>query len=120
MIDIRNNYGPLNQAIYENAEFAELLVKAESDEGGLTAVEQVRLGAWITQLANQWQAMETAHENGMIPRETFDLIFDDQRRFVVSYPGLRPLMRNLIDLYPSLSDSASVASLVKLLQNYPD
>jgi len=117
-IEIRGGYGDLNQAIYGDPELAELFIKAQSSDEQLTTVELVRLTAWMRQLTNQWIAIEIAHTNGMVPVATYEVIFDDQRRFIRDSPALRPLIRKLIEDYPALSETATSRSLDQLLDEY--
>ena len=74
--------------------------------------------AWVTQMMNQWGAMEIAYKNGMVPVATYEVIFDDQRRFIRDSPALRPLIRRLLDYYPAMSEIASNRSLDQLLKEY--
>ena len=115
-IEIRSNYGVMNQALYGDSGVAALFIKAESESGELTAEEQLRLRAWLTQAINQWIAIEIAYQNDMAPRETFEVIFDDQRLYIDSYPGTRPIFRSVVTSYPAVADTEALRSLDKLLQ----
>jgi hypothetical protein len=117
-IEIRSGYGELNQAIYGDVELAELFIKAQSSDEQLNAAEQMRLMAWVTQMMNQWVAIEIAYNNGMVPAATYEVIFDDHRRFIGDSPALRPLVRKLLDYYPAMSETASNRSLEQLLKEY--
>ena len=74
--------------------------------------------AWVTQLANQWAAMEIAYNNGMVPVATYEVIFDDQRRFISDSPALRPLIRKVLEYYPAMAGTATNRSLDELLKEY--
>ena len=45
--------------------------------------------AWVTQMMNQWVAIEIAYNNGMVPVATYEVIFDDQRRFIGTKSRIR-------------------------------
>ena len=117
-IEIRSGYGERNQAIYGDVELAELFIKAQSSDEQLNAAAQMRLMAWVTQMMNQWGAIEIAYNNGMVPVATYEVIFDDQRRFIGDSPALRPLVRENLDYYPAMSETATCRSLEQLLQEY--
>ena len=117
-ISIRGGYGQLNRSIVENNGLAAALVKAQSDERELDDVEQLRVQVHLTQMANQWHAMEVAYEQKLIPHETYAVMFDDHRFFVAGYPALRPLLRAVLENYPALADTAAFKSVDRLLKEH--
>jgi len=117
-IEIRSSYAMLNQSIIADADLARIFIEAESNDAELSAIDQLRLSAWVTQLANQWMAMETAFKNEMVPRETFEVIFDDQRWLINRFPATRPLLRGVVDNYRALSGSEAFTSADRLLKEH--
>jgi hypothetical protein len=119
-IEIRAGYGVLNELIIAEGELAEIFVKAESADAKLSAAEELRLLIWMTQIVNQWMAIETAYQNEMIPASTYGVIFNDQRFLMKAYPALRPLLRQTIGNYPALSSTETFLSAERLLEEYSE
>ena len=69
-ISVRGGYGSLSRMITENADVAAAFVQAQSEDGDLDDVTQLRLHYFFVQMANQWHAMEIAFEQDMIPQRT--------------------------------------------------
>ena len=117
-ISVRSGYGFLNSMVIENADLAAAFVQAQSEDSDLGEVALLRLQHFFVQMANQWHAMEIAFEQGMIPRATYEVIFDDHRYFIETYPGARQLLRNVLHSWTALSETASFKSIDKLLKQH--
>ena len=117
-ISVRGGYGSLAGMIIENADLAAAFVQAQSEDGDLDKVTQMRLQYFFIQMANQWQAMEIAFEQDMIPRATYEVIFDDHRHFIETYPGVRHLLRDILQTWTALSETASLKSIDRLLKEH--
>jgi hypothetical protein len=115
-ISVRGGYGSLSRMITENADVAAAFVQAQSEDGDLDDVTQLRLHYFFVQMANQWHAMEIAFEQDMIPRATYEVMFDDHRFFIETYPGVRHLLRNVLQTWTALSETASFKSIDRLLK----
>ena len=117
-IELRNGYNTLNSVLIENPDFAQIFVNARSEDNNLSAADQLRLRSWLTQLVNQWVAIETAHGNGMAPETTYEVIFDDQRALINGMPGIRPIMRDILNDYKALSATNALRSADKILREH--
>jgi len=117
-ISVRGGYGVLCGMIIENAEVAEAFVQAQSEDNDLDDVAKTRLQYFFIQMANQWHAIETAFEQEMIPPATYGVMFDDHKFMIETYPGVRPLLRNVLGGWTALSDTASYKSVDKLLKEH--
>ncbi len=114
-IEIRNNWAPINSAIYSDQNIAELLVKCREVDPILTEVETEQAIAFIFQWANSWLAIEEAYKNGMVSAETFATVEDDIRLVVEVYPGLIPFLRFMVDGTPSMSRSTVFQSIDRII-----
>jgi hypothetical protein len=117
-IEIRNSFGALNGAIFGDSEFASILANAKTQESEVDGVEMERLQAWMRQGINVWLSIETAHKNGLAPKETYELIFDDIRYVIDSHPGARSTLRGLVNHYPTLSATQVFVSINNELEKH--
>lgn len=117
-ISVRGGYGTLTGMVVENADVAAALVQAQSEEDDLDDVARLRLQYFFVQMANQWHAMEIAFEQGMIPRTTYEVMFNDHEHMIETFPGARRLLRNVLIGWPALSDTASFKSIDRLLKKH--
>ena len=117
-ISVRGGYGALNRMIIENADLAAAFVQAQSEDGDLDDVAQLRLQHFYVQMANQWHAIEIAFEQDMIPRATYEVIFDDHRHFIETYPGVRHLLRDILQTWTALDETASFKSIDRPLKEH--
>jgi hypothetical protein len=117
-ISLRGGYGLLNTIIIENADLAAALLQTKSEDGELDEVARLRLQYFFVQMANQWHAIEVAFQQGMIPRATYDVMFNDHKHMIETYPGVRNLLRNVLQGWPALSETASFKSVDRLLKEH--
>jgi hypothetical protein len=110
-IEIRNSFDSMNAAIYSDAEIAEIIEKATLGTATLEPIEERRLWAWLVQTVNVYMSVEIAFENGMIPIETYNVIFDDILWLVHDLPASRPLLRTIVNDYPALKETEVVMFL---------
>jgi len=100
---IWENFAMINELIMSNTEYADLMheltnADAEFIEG---ALEKVR--ALVRRLANVWSAAENSYNNGMLTEPTYQILYDDLRSMMITYPGTRVAWRELLDIYPNLN-----------------
>jgi len=76
-IAIRNSFSPINEAIYGNTEIARLTTMALDENAEFEDIDYHRYLAFLRQCMNVWLSIETAFNNGMTTRETYEVIFDD-------------------------------------------
>jgi hypothetical protein len=100
---IWENFAMINELIMSNTEYADLMheltnADAEFIEGDL---EKVR--ALVRRLANVWSAAENSYNNGMLTEPTYQILYDDLRSMMITYPGSRVAWRELLDIYPNLN-----------------
>ncbi len=117
-IDVRNGLNLLNHSVFTDTGLAEIFVKATDPTAEFTDVESQKLYHLVVSCLNAWLCAETAHINGMVPPETFNVIEDDMRAFLTDYPASRPLWRKAIDSYPAQSPSAVFRSMNRVLEEY--
>jgi hypothetical protein len=117
-IEIRNSFGQLNEAIFGDTDFAKLYTKARLPQAELDDVELVKLQAWLRQGLNIWMSIETAYNKGMTPRETYGIMFDDLKFIIDSIPAARPVLRELVEYYPALSETALFVAINDRLAKY--
>jgi hypothetical protein len=114
-MDVRNSFAEINESIYSNAEFAEIIVRISDADADLTPVEEFRIYGFVLRLVNTWLAIETAYANGMVPQETYGAVENDMRHFMVNYPGTRPFFRRAFETYPALSRTDVFRTVERLL-----
>ena len=117
-ISVRGGYGLLCGMIIENTEVAEAFVQAQSEENDLDEAAKMKLQYFFIQMVNQWHAIEIAFEQGIIPQATYGVMFNDHRFMIETYPAIRPLLRNVLQGWPALSETASFKSVDKILKEY--
>ena len=110
-ISIRDNFGAINSAIYEDEAIAVLFVSAENPNHEFGKVERVRLRMILTQLVNVWHSIEVAYDNGMASEASYNNIFDDVNQVTTGSPALKPIFLELIDSFPSLGSSKLFTAL---------
>lgn len=115
-IELRNNFGPINEAMYGNTEIAQLLSRARDPAAEFEDIEQLRLVAFLRQLFNNWLAIESAYENGLASRATYENAFDDVRNTMEQVPGISFVFRQLVSDYPALSGTKIVAFINESLE----
>ena len=103
-IGIRNAFGSINESVYSNPTVAELFAKVSNPDAQLTPAEDVQVLNIVLRFLNSWLAIETAYINGMVPRETYDLIEDNIRIVLDLYPGTLATWRQAVKGFPALSE----------------
>ena len=88
-----------------NRDSAELLARATDPDAEFDDVELEMLSAHVFSLLNTWMAVEIAHDNGMLPLQTYNDAEDDIRAFTKNYPAMRSVLQAAIDDVPSGGDS---------------
>ncbi len=110
-ISVRDQFRSNNELVLANDAIAELLVKAADANAEFSYAETEQLYAYLFILINTWKSIEIANENGMLPRATFDVVFDDIHVVLQDYPALRPIARSWVVSYPSEADSKLYAAI---------
>ena len=103
--DIRKSYSEFARDVFSNRNSAELLARAADPEAAFDDVELEMLSAHVFTLLNTWMAVEIAHNNGMLPLQTYNDAEDDIRAFTKHYPAMRSILQSAIDDFPSGRDS---------------
>ena len=114
----RNSFNQFNDVVATETGVAEILVKASSEESELSDAETIKLYHIVVRGLNQWLAVEEAFENGVVPAETHNVIYDDMRAMLDTYPKVRTLLRQAIDNYPAMASSRVFTHLNELLAEY--
>ena len=115
-ISIRGNFGSINAAIYEDAEMAEIFVKAEDPAYQFSKIEYTRLRLLLTQLVNVWLSIEVAYNNELASKESFNNIFDDIEQAATGWPALKPIFLDIVDAFPSHKQTKLFQALVRNLE----
>lgn len=114
----RNCFNQFVDLVATDTGLAELLVKAADEKSEMSSAETVKLYHIVIRSLNQWLAVETAYSNGVVPAETHELIYDDMRTFLYTYPRVRTLCRQAIDNYPAMAPSRVFTHMSGLLADY--
>lgn len=114
-INIRSNLSAINESVYGNESLSRLLAKATEADARLTSEEVIRLESFVRRLLNAYLALETAHFSGLAPKMTYESIESDIRGTLSTWPALRPLFRQIADLYPSHGASHVYETLGRVL-----
>ena len=103
--DIRQSYADHLETVFTNRESAELLARASQPGAEFDDAEMEMLSAYVFTFLNIWAAVEIGHDNGMLPRQTYDDIEDDIQANIKYYPAMHSIFRNAMSDYPSSKDS---------------
>lgn len=117
-IAIRNGFATLNEAQFGDTEIARLMALAQKKDSEFDDIEQIKFRAFIRQGVNMWLSIETAYENGMTSRETYEVIFNDVAWFIDDHPGARPLLKELVDTYSAHSNGRLFQTIRESLAKY--
>ena len=104
-IGVRTNYAALNESIFSNRDVAELLTRAYTPASDFTPADTEMLWAYVGWHVNQWFSVETAYDNGMVPKTTFEMVMNDIDVFVDSYPASAPILHETFEIYPAMKDT---------------
>jgi hypothetical protein len=114
-ISIRSNLSALNESIYGSEGLSRLLAKASDADADLAPEEVIRMESFVRRLLNAYLALETAHFSGLAPKMTYESIENDIRGILSSWPALRPIFRQIADLYPAQESSSVYQMLERVL-----
>ena len=117
-ISVRDQFRANNELVVTHDSVAELLVKAADIDVELSAVEEEKLYGFLYVHINTWMGIETAYENGMLPRKTFNVMLEDIPLFLQWYPAIRPYVREFLTLYPSEADSIVYGTFSDEMEQY--
>ena len=92
----------INELIIENRAFADLLYKMTDKDAMFEGGELEQVRAHIRRMANVWGAAENSYNAGLLPEQTYNLIYDDMRNLFITYPASRDAWREILELYPTL------------------
>jgi len=113
---VRSAYSEVNNAIYTNRDLAELLAKVTRPDFKLAGADSEMIEAFAWSTLNNWLAVETAYENGLVPRSTFNDIQDDMRSYVEGWPAMNPVWQKILATFPSFSQSHVYRMLDEMLR----
>ena len=97
-----NEYHRLVLADPEVAEFISILKNA--DDRALSPAGEARAHAFVTNFINIWYVIHTAHENGQLTDDTYQVYLEDVRSIVLHYPRVAPYLKESIQRTPGLQD----------------
>lgn len=100
---IWENFSSINEVIMSDTEYAELMYKMTNKDAEFNSSELEKVRAFLRRLTNAWSAAENSYNNGMLTEQTYQLLYDDVRNLLITYPGSRTAWRELLDLYPNLT-----------------
>jgi len=116
-ISIRDGYSALNESIYGNAEFAEILFKARDADAQFSGVQVEMIDSYIARQMNTWNAIERAYNNGMVSESTLNVAKEDIKWAIDNYPSFRKHYQVNVDAYPSNEQSEVSRTIVRVLES---
>ena len=119
-IETRNNFSSLNEALFGDSEFSDLLTRSTKPDFTPTESEVTQLRGWVFRLHNIWLAAGTAYENDMLSESTYVSTIDDIAFNLAINPYLRSLHRELLANYQGLADTSIYRALREELAKYED
>ena len=100
---IWENFSTINELIMDNTEFAELMYSMTNEDAVFSDSDLEKVRAFVRRLTNAWSAAENSYNNGMLTEQTYQVLYDDVRNLLMTYPGSRQAWQELLDLYPNLT-----------------
>jgi len=100
---IWENFSTINELIMDNTEFAELMYNMTNEDAVFSESDLEKVRALVRRLTNAWSAAENSYNNGMLTEQTYQVLYDDVRNLLITYPGSRQAWQELLDLYPNLT-----------------
>jgi len=103
--EVVNNLSQINELLLSNPRVADIVNRANIG-GEVSADETYALYTFNVRLLNAWTGMETAYRNGVLPRSTYQLAYDDIELAVKNTgPARRRLWKQIFDSYPSIQST---------------
>jgi hypothetical protein len=100
---IWENFSAINELIMGNTEYAELMHKMTNEDAEFSEGDLEKVRAFVRRMTNVWSAAENSYISGMLTEQTYQLLYDDVRNLLITYPGSRKAWQELLDLYPNLT-----------------
>ena len=100
---IWGNFATINELIMSNTEYADLMHELTNEDAEFIEADLEKVRAFVRRMANVWSAAENSYNNGMLTEATYQILYDDLRNFLITYPGSRATWRELLDIYPNLN-----------------
>lgn len=100
---IWENFSAINELIMGNTEYAELMHKMTNEDAEFNEGDLEKVRAFVRRMTNVWSAAENSYISGMLTEQTYQLLYDDVRNLLITYPGSRKAWQELLDLYPNLT-----------------
>ncbi|MDB3992534.1 hypothetical protein N9478_03455 [Gammaproteobacteria bacterium] len=100
---IWENFSAINELIMGNTEYAELMHKMTYEDAEFSDGDLEKVRAFVRRMTNVWSAAENSYISGMLTEQTYQLLYDDVRNLLITYPGSRKAWQELLDLYPNLT-----------------
>lgn len=110
-LSIRENYITFHEYTLLDENVAKLILKAGDANAEFTPLEEERIYAYVGLYINQWIATETAYRYGMLPRTSFEIVFEDIRGILGYSPAMKPYFREFITDYPSIDNFETTATI---------
>ena len=103
--DILSDFNEYHREVLADLEIAEFISKLkQADDTPLSPAEKVRAHAFVTIFINIWYVIHTAHENGQLTDDTYQVYLEDSRSAILAYPRAVPYFKESIQSSPSLRD----------------
>jgi hypothetical protein len=103
--DVLSDFNEYHRQVLADPEVAEFIsILKKSDDRAFSPADEVRLHSFITIFINIWFAIHTAHENGQLTDDTYQIYLEDVQSFVLEYPRVAPYLKESIRRTPSILD----------------
>ncbi len=101
--DILSDFNEYHRVVLADPEVAEFISKLEvTDDTAFSPAEDARAHAFVTIFINLWYVIHTAHENGQLTEDVYQVYLEDARYALLRYPRAAPYFRASIESAPSV------------------
>jgi hypothetical protein len=99
----------VNRVIFDSEDNDELFVKLTSKDPNLSPEEHQKAIQVAYLQLNRWFATERSFDNGLISEVSFLIEMDDVTVLFQRFPGLAPILVNILESYPTASERSPSA-----------
>jgi hypothetical protein len=101
--DILSDYNEYHRQVLADPELGAFVARLKiADDIALSPGDQARAHAFVTIFINIWFVIETAHDEGQLTDDTYQVYLEDARGTLVTYPKSVPYFLESIQSSPSL------------------
>jgi len=101
--NILSDYNEYHRQVLADPELGAFVARLKiADDIDLNPGDQARAHAFVTIFINIWFVIETAHEEGQLTDDTYQVYLEDARSMLAGYPNAVPYFRASIQSSPSL------------------